>query len=130
MKLNIKFVTFIVIIIVLIFILSTNSLASSLGEIVNDGSNFINAGVNSNAILPSENSIKNTSNLLFNVLTILGIIIMVIWGMILGISFITGSVEEQADVKKGLFPYVVGCIIIFGGYAIWRIVMVIVQQFA
>lgn len=127
---KIKFVFCLIIVIVILLTFSTRSIAaSSLGEIISDGSNFINTGVNSNAILPTENSIKETSELLMNILSVLGVIILVIWGMVLGIKFITGSVEEQAEVKKGLFPYGVGCIIIFGAYAIWRIVVTIASQF-
>ena len=128
MKKIIKFVICIIMIIA-ILILNTNSVtASSLGDIINSGSNFINSGANTNAIVPNEEGIRDTSNFIFNIVFTLGIIILIIWGMVLGIKFITGSVEEQADVKKGLFPYGVGCIIIFSGYAIWRIVVIISSQ--
>ncbi len=130
MKKIIKFVICIIMIIA-ILILNTNSVtASSLGDIINSGSNFINSGANTNAIVPNEEGIRDTSNFIFNIVFTLGIIILIIWGMVLGIKFITGSVEEQADVKKGLFPYGVGCIIIFSGYAIWRIVVIIASQIA
>ena len=120
-----------IIMIIAILILNTNSVtASSLGDIINSGSNFINSGANTNAIVPNEEGIRDTSNFIFNIVFTLGIIILIIWGMVLGIKFITGSVEEQADVKKGLFPYGVGCIIIFSGYAIWRIVVIIASQIA
>lgn len=130
MKKIIKFVICIIMIIA-ILILNTNSVtASSLGDIINSGSNFINSGANTNAIVPNEEGIRDTSNFIFNIVFTLGIIILIIWGMVLGIKFITGSVEEQADVKKSLFPYGVGCIIIFSGYAIWRIVVIIASQIA
>lgn len=130
MKKIIKFVICIIMIIA-ILILNTNSVtASSLGDIINSGSNFINSGANTNAIVPNEEGIRDTSNFIFNIVFTLGIIILIIWGMVLGIKFITGSVEEQADVKKGLFPYGVGCIIIFSGYAIWRIVVIIASKIA
>ena len=130
MKKIIKFVICIIMIIA-ILILNTNSVtASSLGDIINSGSNFINSGANTNAIVPNEEGIRDTSNFIFNIVFTLGIIILIIWGMVLGIKFITGSVEEQADVKKGLFPYGVGCIIILSGYAIWRIVVIIASQIA
>ena len=130
MKKIIKFVICIIMIIA-ILILNTNSVtASSLGDIINSGSNFINSGANTNAIVPNEEGIRDTSNFIFNIVFTLGIIILIIWGMVLGIKFITGSVEEQADVKEGLFPYGVGCIIIFSGYAIWRIVVIIASQIA
>lgn len=131
MKRNIKLIIFISLLILSIFILTTNSFATdaSLGGIINSGSNFINSGVNSNTAVPTENSIRNTSNLIYNVLFIIGIIVMVLWGMVLGIKFMTSSVEGQAEVKKSLAPYIVGCIVIFGGFGIWKIVVIIAQQF-
>lgn len=136
MKKNIKFITCLILLITALFALNTNSFAedasvdSSVGGIINAGQSFIDAGVNTNAVIPTDERIRDTSNLIYNVVFILGLIVMVIWGMVLGIKFITGSVEEQAEVKKGLFPYGVGCIIIIGGYTIWRVVVIIVQQFA
>ena len=41
----------------------------------------------------------------------------------LGIKFMLGSVEEKAKVKETLIPFTIGCIIIFGAYIIWRLVM-------
>lgn len=106
MKKIIKFVICIIMIIA-ILILNTNSVtASSLGDIINSGSNFINSGANTNAIVPNEEGIRDTSNFIFNIVFTLGIIILIIWGMVLGIKFITGSVEEQADVKKAYFHMV------------------------
>ena len=129
MKKIIKFVICIIMIIA-ILILNTNSVtASSLGDIINSGSNFINSGANTNAIVPNEEGIRDTSNFIFNIVFTLGIIILIIWGMVLGIKFITGSVEQQAEVKKGLIPYGVGCVIIFGAYTIWSIVVNIASQF-
>ena len=40
----------------------------------------------------------------------------------LGIKFITSSVEEQAKVKESLIPFVVGCVVIFGAFGIWKLV--------
>ena len=131
MKKNIKLIISISLLILILLILTTNSFAtdSTIGGIINSGGNFINTGVNSNAVVPTENSIKNTSNLIYNVLFTIGIIVMVVWGMVLGIHFITSSVAEQAEVKKSLFPFIVGCIVIFGGFGIWKIVVTIAQQF-
>ena len=39
----------------------------------------------------------------------------------------TGSVEEQAKVKQTLVPYVAGCVVLFGAFTIWKIVVTIIQ---
>lgn len=66
--------------------------------------------------------------MLYNALLIIGIIIAVIVGAILGIKFMMGSVGEKADIKKLLVPYVVGCIIVFGAFGIWKLVVTILAN--
>ncbi len=55
-------------------------------------------------------------------LTIIGTVIAIIGIMILGIKYMMGSVEQKADYKKTMIPYLVGCILIF---TITRIVSII-----
>ncbi len=57
-----------------------------------------------------------------NGLTLIGTVIAIIGIMILGIKYMIGSVEEKAEYKKTMIPYLVGCIFIF---AITRIVSII-----
>ena len=49
-------------------------------------------------------------------------------GAILGIKLMISGIDEKAEVKKLLIPYVVGCIIIFGGFGIWKLVVTILQS--
>lgn len=57
-----------------------------------------------------------------NGLTLIGTVVAVIGIMILGIKYMMGSVEQKAEYKKTMIPYVVGCVLIF---AITRIVSII-----
>lgn len=86
-------------------------------EFTNEGSSQIDA-----------TELQNFSNMLYNALLIIGIIIAVIVGAILGIKFMMGSVGEKADIKKLLVPYVVGCIIVFGAFGIWKLVVTILAN--
>ena len=36
-----------------------------------------------------------------------------------------GGAEEKANIKEVLVPYVVGCIVIFGAFAIWKLIVTI-----
>ena len=71
--------------------------------------------------------IKNLSDIIYNVLLILGTVIAVIVGSVLGIQFITGSVEQKAKVKDSLIPFVIGCVVIFGAFGIWKLVITILR---
>ena len=39
-----------------------------------------------------------------------------------------GSVEQKAKVKDSLVPYIVGCIVIFGAFGIWKLVIQILNN--
>ena len=36
-----------------------------------------------------------------------------------------GSVEEKAEVKETLVPFIVGCVVVFAAFAIWKIFILI-----
>ena len=46
------------------------------------------------------------------VLQIVGVGVAVIWLMILGIKYMTGSTEEKAVDKKSLLPYIIGAVLV------------------
>lgn len=46
-------------------------------------------------------------------LQIIGIVIAIVGVMILGIKYMLGSVEQKAEYKKTMIPYIVGCVFIF-----------------
>ena len=54
-----------------------------------------------------------------------GIIIAIAIGLILGIQFVTTGVEGQAKIKEKILPYIIGCIVVFGGFGIWRAVIIL-----
>ena len=68
------------------------------------------------------------SNTLYNILLVTGILIALIVGMILGIKFIMGGIEEKAEIKTMIIPYIVGCVVVFGAFTIWKIVVDILQS--
>ena len=39
-----------------------------------------------------------------------------------------GSVSEKANVKETLIPYIAGCIVIFGAFGIWKLVVTIMSK--
>ena len=49
--------------------------------------------------------------------------ISVIIGLVLAIKFILAGIEEKAEVKKMLGVYVISCVVIFGSFGIWKLVL-------
>ena len=75
----------------------------------------------------SYSSMKRVSTQIYTILLAIGTGIAVIIGAILGIQFITGSVEQKVKVKESLMPFVVGCIVVFGAFGIWRLVILLLK---
>ena len=53
----------------------------------------------------------------------IGIAIAVIVGAILGIKIITAEVEEKAKLKEMIIPYILGCVIVFSAFSIWKTIV-------
>lgn len=74
--------------------------------------------------VPSEITSEDTTIVFSKVGVILGairnisVVVSVIALMIIGLKYIFGSVEEKADYKKSMLPYVIGCILAAAGTTI------------
>ena len=103
-----------------------NAYAGPLQDIMNRAEGFVNNGENGGNVINND-ALKEGSNTLYNVLLVIGIAVAFIWGIVLGIQFITGSLGEKADVKKNLIVYIIGCIIIFGAFGIWKLLLQLLE---
>lgn len=111
-----------------IYISKTEAL--SLDGIFKAGDNFINEGKTESQKNEAINyeEFRLTTNNIGSVLTTLGIVLAVIIGGILGIQIMWGSIEQQVKAKEMIMPYVVGCIVIFGAFGIWKLAVTIFSQ--
>lgn len=134
MKKSIKLIVFMTLILFTIMAPTVKTYAETadIGGVANSANDFINTGKNpaSNIIVVKADEMKGVSDLIYNVLFAVAIIVLVLWGTILGIQFITGAAEEKAEIKKALVPYVVGTIIVFSTFSIWKLVVTILQPLA
>ena len=71
---------------------------------------------------PSDTSITNVGNGIVTIVTTIGSILSVIVLIILGIKYMMGSVEERADYKKTMMPYIIGAALVFAASTIANIV--------
>lgn len=111
-----------ILIMFILIICSTNIVqATTTGEIIGGADNFIATGQQTDRI--SGDALRTLSDTIYNVLLIVGTVIAVIIGAVLAIQFITGSVEQKAKIKDALVPFVIGCVIIFGAFGIWKLVV-------
>lgn len=66
--------------------------------------------------------IKTVGNKVIQILSIIGSILSVIVIIVLGIKYMMGSVEEKAEYKRTLLPYLIGAAFIFAASSIAGIV--------
>ena len=67
--------------------------------------------------------LNRPSSEVYNILTSLGMIIAVVVGIALGIKYMIAGADEKAEVKETLLPYIIGCVVTFGAFGIWRILI-------
>ncbi len=115
---------FLILVLIILLISTINIVQAS--SIFQGADNFISTGEGKNPIDNLDN-LDNASEKIYNILLILGTVIAVIVGSILGIQFITGSVEQKGKVKESLIPFVIGCVVIFGAFGIWRLVIIMLR---
>ena len=61
-----------------------------------------------------ESKIRDVGQSIVGAVRIFGSFMSVFALIIIGIKYMTGSIEEKAEYKKTLLPYFIGCIMVFG----------------
>lgn len=90
--------------------------------------NFVYAGeINTNdykGIYNSQGTSKVTKagGSVLAVVQVIGISVGVIMLIIMGIKYMISSIDEKANIKEKLIPYVIGAVIMFGGTGILTII--------
>lgn len=92
---------------------------TSLDDIISNGKSFLQLGVTKNEI--KEDELKTLSSLVSSVLLWIAIAVTLISAIIMGINFLTQSIEDKAKIKESMIPWVIGIIISFSAYTIWQI---------
>lgn len=105
---------------------SSVSASHTLAEIITEGKSFIGKGTSP----IDEASLKEASDTFYNILLGIGIALALLIGVYLGIKFMTSTVDDKAKVKEALVPYIAGCVVIFGAFTIWKLVVTIFNGLA
>lgn len=134
MKKN-KYVTIILIFFILVrffvnFTYASNAwVKDDTDTIIKQGQDFITEGKLHDDIktIDGKEFRKNVKTV-FEILFIIGITASLIIISILGIRIMIGSAEEKAEVKEKMIPYIIGVIVIFSSYTIWKIVMLVIAN--
>lgn len=106
---------------------SLDGSTGTIDDIMSGADSFVNEGESNVSI--DENLLGETAGFLYNMLLAFGIITAVIVGSILGIKYMIGSVEEKAEYKQTLLAYLISCVVVFGAFGIWKLVINILSSF-
>lgn len=69
-------------------------------------------------------------NVIVSVLEAVGVILSVIILIVIGIKYMLGSVEERADYKKTMIPYLIGAFMVFTVSLIPQIIFKFMENFS
>ena len=67
-------------------------------------------------------SVKDIGGQIISIISIIGMIAAVGVLMVLGVKYMLGSVEEKAQYKKTLMPYIIGAVLVFAASSIASII--------
>ncbi len=101
-----------IIILFIIFILTILFTSQALAADYYQSPDFINRSSHVQGA-GNQQLLNDTINKMVTILSSIGSILSVIVLIILGIKYMMGSIEEKAQYKKSLTPYISGCVIVF-----------------
>lgn len=100
----------------------------TIDEIFDSADEYINNEDTLEIYTIDQDKIQDLSGTMYSILLTIAIVVAVVMGSILGLKMLTSSVEEKAEIKEFIMPYVVGCVIIFGAFGIWKLVVTILNS--
>lgn len=105
----------------------SNYQVMALGDIISEGQAFVSNGKQQGSAIDL-GKMKTTSDTIYGILFTIAIVVAVAVATYLGVQLMLASVEDKAQYKEALVPFVVGCIIVFGSFGIWKVAMGIAHE--
>lgn len=117
-----------ILILLILFILSSRVFA--LGDWLKQAEDFANDGKTQakSGYTIDTTKVEESSDIIFNALLAVGTVVAVLVGAMLGIQFMTAGIDKKVEVKQALFPYIISCVILFGAFGIWKLVVTIMNN--
>lgn len=117
----IRFLKILILMLFIINILNTTIYASPFGEVISGAEGFLNSAESKTNI--DQDKLKSTSDTIYNILLMLSFGVVAIIGIIIGIKFMMGDAEQKAEQKKALWPFLIGTTVVYGSFAIWKVLV-------
>jgi len=118
MQKAIKMINVLVVVVMILFTLSSVVMASST-EI---NQLLTNMDTNKNQTIQNDDGeIAKLGGQIASILTTIGIVVAVIVLLVLGIKYMIGSAQEKAEYKKTMIPYIIGAVLLLSASGIVRL---------
>ena len=95
----------------------------AIGDPITDPDAYKPGGINGS----DTDIVASKAGVIFNTITTVGVITAVITIIVIGIKYMVGSVEEKAEYKKTMVPYLVGAIMLVCTSAIVKLIANMVE---
>ena len=66
--------------------------------------------------------VTNIGGKIINIIPVVGIVVAIAVVLIIGIKYMTGSVEQKAEYKKVMIPYIIGAVLLVAGTSIVKVI--------
>ena len=66
--------------------------------------------------------VTNIGGKIINIIQVVGIVVAIAVVLIIGIKYMTGSVEQKAEYKKVMIPYIIGAVLLVAGTSIVKVI--------
>ena len=116
MQKTMKIVSVLLVVMMLLFTVSTVVNASDIDSVLTQ----MDEG--KDQVGDTASGVAKIGGQIASILTTGGMVVAVIVLLVLGIKYMIGSASEKAEYKKTMIPYVIGAILILGASAIVRII--------
>lgn len=94
-----------------------------------DADSFIKNGTDQGSTIDPQ-EMKDLSSLIYYLLLSIATVVAVAVGAILGIKYMLASVDDKANIKETMIPFIIGCVVVFGAFGIWKITVTIGSSIA
>lgn len=66
--------------------------------------------------------VTNIGGKIINIIQVVGIVVAIAVVLIIGIKYMTASVEQKAEYKKVMIPYIIGAVLLVAGTSIVKVI--------
>lgn len=110
----------IILILIATIVLAYPTKVFAISKMFRDADAFLGQGKDVEDVI-STDQLKDVSRTFYKVFLAIAIVIAIIVGMVIGVKYIYEGAEGQAKLKEAFIPYIVGCLIVFSAFPIWKL---------